>query len=506
MTGDKGKEKAEPWFDGDAGKQTQETGPAKPSMLSSVSSLFSFAKPAPATPEQSKQRTFLEFGLAKRRHYRDIGSLHYGKTARTVLAIHEPTSTRIALKMFPKLTGLSKLFWGSGERGVEEGLKEAAVGFKLGGGRCTTRLLDAFETPDEFCLAFPFLRGGTLRVLLDERLGKPGRDMEKPVLSELEAATLLLRMLVAVEHAHGLGLVHRDIKAENILLGSQGDVRTAVLADWGIADQVGKVEWKTSEQAEPQARSSEATGPSGEDVENAVGSESEVERTKAGDSQKEKDKEPDAFTLGSAEVASPTTELPQHSSIDGTTTDSVDIPKIITTAPTGEQEPSPARERSKELLEMTGVPLKWDQHVNQPAPTSQPNPQPHITTTLGTPSIMPPEVLMGFPSAHPADIWALGCLAYTCATGHGPFVGRDYPEIRARIADGVDWSSFRGTEGWKGFIEKCLQIRQEERWDARQAMQSEWLVSILGENAVQGLFGVDQTGATRGEEEVAEIG
>lgn len=43
--------------------------------------------------------------------------------------------------------------------------------------------------------------------------------------------TLARQMLAALAHAHGFGIVHRDVKPDNIVFGSQG----AVLLDFGVA-------------------------------------------------------------------------------------------------------------------------------------------------------------------------------------------------------------------------------------------------------------------------------
>eukprot|EP00439_Symbiodinium_sp_Y106_P016843 s4267_g2.t1 len=55
------------------------------------------------------------------------------------------------------------------------------------------------------------------------------------VLQEAEAVEMLLGLLSAVAHLHSLRLVHRDVKAENVLFGRN---RRPVLADFGISCSV----------------------------------------------------------------------------------------------------------------------------------------------------------------------------------------------------------------------------------------------------------------------------
>ncbi|MGV1048409.1 MAG: protein kinase domain-containing protein, partial [Solirubrobacterales bacterium] len=51
-------------------------------------------------------------------------------------------------------------------------------------------------------------------------------------LDPAEAARICAQVAHALSYAHGQGVVHRDIKAQNVLLTSEGGVK---LADFGIA-------------------------------------------------------------------------------------------------------------------------------------------------------------------------------------------------------------------------------------------------------------------------------
>jgi len=54
-------------------------------------------------------------------------------------------------------------------------------------------------------------------------------------LSEVQAAPVLRDVLAALAHVHAAGVVHRDVKPENVLLMADG---RAVLADFGVATRV----------------------------------------------------------------------------------------------------------------------------------------------------------------------------------------------------------------------------------------------------------------------------
>ena len=72
-------------------------------------------------------------------------------------------------------------------------------------------------------IAMELVRGGTLK----ERL----REVGGP-LPPREAAAVALQVAGALGEAHGLGIVHRDVKPENVLLGQRGQAK---VADFGIA-------------------------------------------------------------------------------------------------------------------------------------------------------------------------------------------------------------------------------------------------------------------------------
>ncbi|XP_011244049.1 testis-specific serine/threonine-protein kinase 5 isoform X6 [Mus musculus] len=57
-----------------------------------------------------------------------------------------------------------------------------------------------------------------------------------PGLEEEEARRLFWQLVSAVAHCHNVGIVHRDLKCENILLDDQGFIK---LTDFGFANWVG---------------------------------------------------------------------------------------------------------------------------------------------------------------------------------------------------------------------------------------------------------------------------
>ncbi|HEX5073885.1 MAG TPA: protein kinase [Gemmatimonadaceae bacterium] len=83
-------------------------------------------------------------------------------------------------------------------------------------------LLDSGETAGALYFVMPYVDGESLR----SRLTREGR------LPVEEAVELARSVADALAYAHSEGVVHRDVKPENVLLSRQGH---AVLADFGIA-------------------------------------------------------------------------------------------------------------------------------------------------------------------------------------------------------------------------------------------------------------------------------
>ena len=83
-------------------------------------------------------------------------------------------------------------------------------------------LLDVGKDNDMRYIVMEYVPGKTLKDLIRER-GRIAPDT---------AVRMVIRILAAVDHAHKNGIVHRDIKPQNILVDAKGKVK---VADFGIA-------------------------------------------------------------------------------------------------------------------------------------------------------------------------------------------------------------------------------------------------------------------------------
>jgi serine/threonine protein kinase len=87
---------------------------------------------------------------------------------------------------------------------------------------------DFIEDSSRFYLFTEIVNGGELF----------DRIVENDGFSEIEAKAIIHKILLAVDHCHKNGIVHRDIKAENILLVNENDNDTDFdlrLIDFGFA-------------------------------------------------------------------------------------------------------------------------------------------------------------------------------------------------------------------------------------------------------------------------------
>uniref|UniRef100_A0AAY5EKZ6 non-specific serine/threonine protein kinase n=1 Tax=Electrophorus electricus TaxID=8005 RepID=A0AAY5EKZ6_ELEEL len=89
-----------------------------------------------------------------------------------------------------------------------------------------TQLLDILETENSYYLVMELCPGGNLMNLI----------YEKKRLDEREAQKYVRQLVMAVEHLHRAGVVHRDLKIENLLLDEQDNIK---LIDFGLSNCAG---------------------------------------------------------------------------------------------------------------------------------------------------------------------------------------------------------------------------------------------------------------------------
>jgi tRNA A-37 threonylcarbamoyl transferase component Bud32 len=160
--------------------------------------------------------------------YRILAKLGEGAMAGVYLAEHQGVGATIVLKVLqPGLAEEPQV--------VESFLREARIAAEIH----HDNVIDIFysgRSPEGFVfLAMEYVRGTTLQEVLESEGPMPWR----------RAKPLLVEIAGALAAAHAIGVVHRDVKPENVLVGRKGKGADAVeyvkVVDFGIANARGDI-------------------------------------------------------------------------------------------------------------------------------------------------------------------------------------------------------------------------------------------------------------------------
>ena len=151
--------------------------------------------------------------------YEVVGSLGRGATGEVFLARELPSQRLVAIKVLIKKLVKDKDF-------LRRFRAEADIMQRLDHPNCL-RFYRYFEPDGRPTLVTEYVEGASLQAVLD-RSGK---------LTAEQALGVIRGSLLGLGHAHGLGLVHTDVKPANVLVDGAG---ISKLIDFGLARAAGK--------------------------------------------------------------------------------------------------------------------------------------------------------------------------------------------------------------------------------------------------------------------------
>lgn len=156
--------------------------------------------------------------------YRIEKKLGQGGMGAVYLATNTRLQMRVAIKILLPAIARSRPHF------AERFLREAQVAAKIRHSHMIAVLdADHDESRDLFYIIFEYVDGKSLRDIL-KQIGK---------FEEEKALDLLLQAAQGIHAAHKIGIIHRDIKPDNIMLTTEGTIK---VADMGLAKDIGDEE------------------------------------------------------------------------------------------------------------------------------------------------------------------------------------------------------------------------------------------------------------------------
>jgi calcium/calmodulin-dependent protein kinase I len=148
----------------------------------------------------------------------ELGSGHYSIVKR---GVHKKTGEEVALKIIEKEL-LSEF--------EKEHLSTEIEILKIYGTHPNIiTLRDVYEDRKRLVLVMDCMRGGDLLQHIKK----------KKYFSEKEASSIIKKVIKAIAYLHKNGIVHRDIKPDNLLFTSEDDNAEVKIADFGFARYIG---------------------------------------------------------------------------------------------------------------------------------------------------------------------------------------------------------------------------------------------------------------------------
>jgi len=158
-------------------------------------------------------------------YYEILTMIGKGKFGIVNLGIHKKTNQKVAIKIINKSSLKS-------QEDIELIKSEIDI-MKLCHHPNIIRLLDHFENSEYIFIVMEYISGGTLTQFLKKRYFN---------FSESQAANIINQIGQGLKYLHSYGIVHRDLKTENIMMTQLNDNGIIKIMDFGLSKIIGPKE------------------------------------------------------------------------------------------------------------------------------------------------------------------------------------------------------------------------------------------------------------------------
>ncbi len=148
-----------------------------------------------------------------------------GKFGVVNLGIHKKTGNKVAIKIINKSSLKTEI--------DKELIKSEIDIMKLCHHPNIVKLLDHFENSEYIYIVMEYISGGTLNQYIKNHYF---------YISESEAANIISQIGNGLKYLHNYGIVHRDLKTDNIMLTKNNETGIIKIMDFGLSKVVGPKE------------------------------------------------------------------------------------------------------------------------------------------------------------------------------------------------------------------------------------------------------------------------